>query len=396
MRILCVFGRHAYGDAARGEGYEHAQFLPALRRLGHEVTLFDSFTREGRQSFAQLNRALLETFAGVAPEAVFVVLVQYEVWLETIGLMRGAGARVLNWSTDDSWRYPSFSRLVAPAFDLYVSTCAESLPRYAADGIDNVFLSQWAAASERLRAPRPARSCRYPVSFIGARYGYRPRMVERLRAAGVEVACFGHGWPGGAVDGARIPEIINDSAISLNFAGSSAGDAPAERQIKARSFEIPASGGLLLTDRAPGLERYYRPGEEAVVFEGEEDLLRQVRRTLDAPGERDRIAQAGYRRTAAEHTYEHRFAELLRRLPPTRAAGVPDFDAFAEVERAHAAPLGLRALRSALVAPCALAYGRRRGARAARRILFEVSWRTAGSTTYSARGWPGRLFFAES
>lgn len=33
MKILCVFGRHAYGDPARGEGYEHANFLPAFAAL---------------------------------------------------------------------------------------------------------------------------------------------------------------------------------------------------------------------------------------------------------------------------------------------------------------------------------------------------------------------------
>ena len=38
MKILCVFGRYAYGDPKRGEGYEHANFIPALQALGHEVS----------------------------------------------------------------------------------------------------------------------------------------------------------------------------------------------------------------------------------------------------------------------------------------------------------------------------------------------------------------------
>ena len=45
MRILCVFGRHNYGDPARGEGVEYTHFLPALRTLGHEVEFFESFSR---------------------------------------------------------------------------------------------------------------------------------------------------------------------------------------------------------------------------------------------------------------------------------------------------------------------------------------------------------------
>jgi spore maturation protein CgeB len=56
----------------------------------------------------------------------------------------------------------------------------------------------------------------------------------------------------------------------------------------------------------------------------------------------------------------------------------------------------LRLLRAILVSTFSLAFGRRRGARAARRFLFELSWRIAGARTYSASGWPGRIFYRES
>lgn len=37
-----------------------------------------------------------------------------------------------------------------------------------------------------------------------------------------------------------------------------------------------------------------------------------------------------------------------------------------------------------------------RAPRAARRIMFELSWRLFGSHTYSAAGWPGRMFYREN
>jgi spore maturation protein CgeB len=49
-----------------------------------------------------------------------------------------------------------------------------------------------------------------------------------------------------------------------------------------------------------------------------------------------------------------------------------------------------------LVASFSLAFGKERGARAARRVVYELSWRLTGATTYRARGLPGRLFYAES
>jgi spore maturation protein CgeB len=62
----------------------------------------------------------------------------------------------------------------------------------------------------------------------------------------------------------------------------------------------------------------------------------------------------------------------------------------------HRPRLAMHLLRAMLVAPLSLIFGPRRGARAARRILFELSWRVAGAKTYSASGWPGRIFYRES
>jgi hypothetical protein len=37
-----------------------------------------------------------------------------------------------------------------------------------------------------------------------------------------------------------------------------------------------------------------------------------------------------------------------------------------------------------------------RGPKAARRMLYETNWRLVGAVTYSATGWPGRVFDLES
>jgi spore maturation protein CgeB len=108
MNILCVFGEHAYGDPARGEAYEYVNFLPALRRLGHRVSFFESFSREPYADFKVLNRALLQRVEETSPDVVFCVLMQYEVWIETMRLIRKSGPLLVNWSTDDSWKYLNF------------------------------------------------------------------------------------------------------------------------------------------------------------------------------------------------------------------------------------------------------------------------------------------------
>lgn len=401
MKILCVFGQHAYGDISRGEGYEYVNFLPAFRRLGHEVSFFDSLARGPYADFASLNRALLQRVDETSPDVVLCVLMQYEVWLETIQLIRDSGTVVINWATDDSWKYTMFSKLIGSEFDLYATTYPDVVALYHRDGIGSVCLSQWAANAGALVPPLPARECRYPVSFVGAAYGNRSVMVEALRREGVEVACFGHGWPAGPVEAKRISEIVRSSQVSLNFSsGSGRGEfAGADRQIKARIFEVPGYGGCLLTERAPNLDQYFRIGEEILTFEGCGELVAGVKTLLANPERRDSIAQCGFERVSKEHTYDRRFDHLLtevnRRvsLRPRRSVNWLEFEA---AENQHQFGLGMKAVRAILVRCARLIWGKRRGPRAARRMIFELSWRLAGAQTYSASGWPGRMFYKES
>jgi spore maturation protein CgeB len=85
-------------------------------------------------------------------------------------------------------------------------------------------------------------------------------------------------------------------------------------QIKGRTFEVPGSGGFLLTDQVAYLEDYLTPGEEIGVFDSPEDLVAQVRWWLEHEDERASAADAGYRRVREEHTYDHRFTEIFNRV----------------------------------------------------------------------------------
>lgn len=406
MKILCVFGEHNYGSPERGEGYEYSNFLPALRRLGHEVVFFESFDKSRYVDFADLNLKLLETVQREVPDVVLFVLMNCEIWLETLTALRESSSAILvSWATDDSWKYEQFSRYVATPFHLYATTYPEALQKSREDGHSNFVLTQWAADAERLAEPLPAARCRYQVSFVGSAFGNRRELVQQLAGRGVAVECFGYGWPNGPVDTARMRSILRESVVSLNFGDSGlliqGGRLARNRQIKARNFEVPGCGGFLLTETLESLENFYTPGREVVIYEGIDDLAGKIRYYLDHPAERDAIALAGHRRTASAHTYDARFRELLG-IAARHKAGRPshapriDFARFSVYVRRHRSNAWLAPLKWALLAPCVLIWGRQRGPRAARRILFELSWRVAGARTYTCTGLPGRLFYKES
>ncbi len=396
MRILCVFGRHNYGDPARGEGVEYSQFIPALEALGHQVVFFESFSRAGYRGFDELNRALLKRVEVERPDVVLTVLMMAEVWLETIALMRETGVKVANWSTDDSWKYAQFARLIAKDFDAFATTCPDAPAWYARDGISHCIATQWAAAARDLAAPLPAAQCSLDVSFVGSCYGKRAARIDSLRSAGIAVECFGHGWPNGPVDASRMRSIMRDSRVSLNFSEGGGGTG---QQIKARVFEVPGAGGLLVTESAPHLERYFEPGREIAAFGDDRQLIDIVRSLLLDPGRRDAMARAGHARVQREHTYEHRLAALLDALPSTPVSQDHrdvEWQRFEAAVRRHQCTAWLRALRAVLVGAASLIWGRSRGPRAARRMLFELCWRVSGRRTYTAAGLPGRLFYRES
>ena len=393
MKVLCVFGKYQYGDPSRGIGTEYASFVPALKRLGHEVIHFESWNRRRYSNYAELNLAFLEAVERERPDVLLAVQLNYEIWLETLQVIQALGdVATICWTTDDSWKYREVSRFIGNAYHAITTTYADVLPKYHRDGIPNVLLTQWAANSENLQEPLSPTDCQYQVSFVGAANGNRKRHIKELRKHGIEVSCFGHGWHAGPVTAEDIPGIMRGSIISLNFANSKG-----QNQIKARTFEVPGAGGFLLTEYAPRLEKFYDIGKEIDVFHGTAQFVEKINYYLSHPEKRDSIARAGFQRTSREHTYEIRMKEVLDFTLCSKDKWLKNHEkqlelSFDQAVQTHRVNFPLKLLRNMLVLPCVLIWGDERGHRAARRLVFEFSWRFFGQKSFTASGLPGRMF----
>ena len=326
---------------------------------------------------------------------MLAVQLNYEIWTETLKIIRDhSTVATICWTTDDSWKYREVSRFIGKAYHAMTTTYPETIPLYHRDGIFNVLLTQWATNGANLNPPLKAKKCIYPVTFVGAAHGSRKHQIKQLRALGVAVACFGYGWPSGPVLSQDIPKIMRGSVISLNFSNPSG---KGGKQIKARTFEVPGAGGFLLTEYTPGLEAVYTIGKEIDIFHNPKELAEKIKYYLAHFDKRDQIALAGYERTRSDHTYEGRLRKVIDFALLAKGHGAIDeperlWTSFDQILWGHAMNFGLRFLRKILVLSTVLVWGKTRGPRAARRLVFELSWRFLGKKTFTASGWPGRMF----
>jgi len=125
-----------------------------------------------------------------------------------------------------------------------------------------------ALLDERLRGIQPSSQ----VSFIGALYPYRQKLIESIRSRGIDVAVNPH-----RADETRTFEEsradqpgwldymagLASSAMTINFSRSSAGDF---EQLKTRVIEATLAGTLLLTDDRDRTRLFFEPGVDYAYF----------------------------------------------------------------------------------------------------------------------------------
>lgn len=159
------------------------------------------------------------------------------------------------------------------------------------------------------------------VTFIGARYEGRERLLRELSTSGVPVKAYGRTWsrhpydilrtrqfaspeiPAGRdVDRGDAYGIMQASPATLNIHGDQDG-------FTMRTFEASGVGGLQILDR-PDVDGLYDVDREVLVYTSVAELAELAQRALKDRPWAERIREAGQRRTLAEHTFNHRVAAL--------------------------------------------------------------------------------------
>lgn len=227
----------------------------------------------------------------------------------------GATPRIL-WLYDDLHRHDyslDFLRQVGPVVD-YARSEAESL---LAEGVDAHFVAN-AFDPHRVQPPTWRTG---EIVFIGSGYPNRYEILGTLGERGLPVHAWGRdfsrhpvdrlrtfSWSRPAITASR--DVPLDRAYEIHAEGAAAVAIHGLQEGHAmRTFEIPGMGGVQLVDR-DDVDQFYEVGTEVAVWHDVDELEELARRAVEDPSWGESMREAGRARTLAEHTFDHRIAEV--------------------------------------------------------------------------------------
>ena len=195
----------------------------------------------------------------------------------------------------------------AKKFDLNVTNCLPATDWYRARDLPCLYSPQGFHLTPDLILPT---SCnfKYKLSFVGQVKVERKYVVNQLWSVGIHTELFGRGWPGSKwVENPN--SVFRDSQINLGIGFAS--PSFTLTTVKNRDFECPGAGGCYLTSYSWELPFLYDLGKEILCYRSIEELIEMYSWYSKRPEDCLKIAQAGSRRCAAEHTWEKRFRRIF-------------------------------------------------------------------------------------
>ncbi len=266
-----------------------------------------------------MNKAMLEDFHKANAENPVDIVVGYVSGYTTdpkiLQKMGEAGAVIFNFNWDDKlgfsgkmlggrWTGPA---ALASVVDLNLTNAPDSCIKYFIEGGLAMFWPE--AAQSDIHKPYDL-PFEYDVSFVGGKYGWRPKFIAKLRKMVINVTCFGNGWGNGPLSDEEMIKLYSRSRINLGFAG--VGHSKKLMCLKGRDFEVPMSGGLYLTQDNPELSLVYEVGKEIATYKDEKDCAEKIRWLLTNRDEAAKIREAGRKRALNDHTWGKRFEDIFK------------------------------------------------------------------------------------
>ncbi|MGH7924204.1 MAG: CgeB family protein [Candidatus Binatus sp.] len=326
--------------AARGEHefkfLDEAAFIKGSRSMAERIA--DRVAGRPLSGYQEMNRALVERADAFSPD---IILIGKGRWFTPAALeaaRKVSGAVLVNWATDDPFNRADSSRELIksiPLYDLYVCTKKDIMDDVKRAGCANVAYVRFGYKPEVHfpEAPATDEECaRFTcdVMFAGGCDAHRTAYFEALTRAmpGVKLRLYGMYWE--RVRALR--QYARGFAVAREYRLAVGGAKIAVNLVRRanrddhvmRTFEIPACGGFMLTERSGTHDELFSEDDEAAFFGTPVEFVAKVRSYLERDEARARIAAAGNRKIAhGRNTYADRLLEIIQLAQTVRALRRP-------------------------------------------------------------------------
>jgi len=302
-------------DEARIAGNDRSIVRRALARVS------------GVSSFAgELNAALIERSRAFRPT---VLLIAKGAWISPATLRRikrEVGALLVNWATDDPFNPVVASDDLVQSislYDLYLCPRRAMIDDAIRSGCPRAVFVPFGYKPEIHFPECPASDqerARFDcdVAFVGGADRERAAVFAEIvrELPELKLHCYGgywNRWPRlrryarGFATGRDFRLALGGSKIAINLVRHANRD-----DNVMRSFEIPACGAFMLSERTPTHGSIFRDGVDAVLFDSTAELIAKIRIFLDDESRRRAIAASGHERiVGGRHTYSDRLDSIL-------------------------------------------------------------------------------------
>ena len=375
--------KHQFGNKAKPISAEYNGIFKSLKKINKKTYFFETHNR--KKTIYENNLLIIEKVKKIKPDIIFCYQSSYEIYKETLEILKKiCNPTIINWCSDDSWRFMQHSSLIAKNYDYMVTTYSYAHKAYLKMKTKSI-LASWGCPDHWIKNNEKKFSFKYDVTFIGNPYMGRRKIIKKLLKDGINVKCYGSGW-NTVISDKNFPKVIRNSKICLNFSKSKG----KKRQTKARIFEITGSGSLCITESSNELKNYFKLNKEIISFESYEELLSKIKFFLKNEDLRKKIAKKGYLKCKKNYIYTLILKRILSKIKINTTNKLANKEKL--VLREPKNNFVLNFYKNFFMFMLKLFFSNQKSLSISRRILFELEWRINKHETYSLNGWCNRIF----
>jgi glycosyltransferase involved in cell wall biosynthesis len=285
------------------QGSTYQTWYPVFKHLSRQLIFFDTHLNRILYGKKEMNKKFLDIIRKEKPDYIHMCFGPDEFELSTLLNIRkvSPNTKTLIAFGDDDIEFERFSRYIMLFVDFGLVHQIRYLKNYKEEGIDSVF---GIVGLDNNFFKFMDLEKKYDVTFIGlplSEKSGRYKLIKFLKENGINIQLFGWGWDNysdfkdiyrGPLSSEELVKVLNQSKINLCLSKNQKG----EPHLKAKPLEASSCKTFALTEYCDEYERLFKQGKEMIMFDGEKDLLNKVKYYLKNEKEREKIAEAAYKR----------------------------------------------------------------------------------------------------